>query len=76
MGVVQRQQPVLPLRQPEEVAGLFDPFDRRAGRRDLAAVSADDELAFGIKRFVAHGVPAGVLAEVDFAGIEQAFHSA
>ena len=58
--VVEREQPVLPRREPEEVARLLDPFDRRAAGR-----LAVDQLGLGVERFVAHRIPAGIGAEVD-----------
>ena len=64
--VVEREQPLLPGREAEEIARLLDPFDRRAGRRQTV-----DQLALGVERLVAHRIPAGIGAEVDFVALDQ-----
>ena len=70
IGFVKRQQPLLPRRQPEEVIFLLQPFDFGAGRRP-SAIWAVDELAFVVESLVAHRIPPGKAAEIDFATARQ-----
>src|SRR3546814_12039730 len=51
-----------------EIRRLLDPFDRRAGRRQLLAVRAILQFVFLVEGLVAHGIPAGIFAEIDIAG--------
>ena len=70
--LVERQQPVGPGRELEEVRRLLDPLDLGAGRDGAAlAVLADLGLALDEVGLVAHRVPAGILAEIDVARCDQ-----
>ena len=51
----------------EKIALLLDPFDRRTLRADTFARVVEPGLVFVVIRFVAHRVPAGILAEVNVA---------
>ncbi len=69
MFLVEIEQ-LLPIRgEPEEVALLLDPFDRRAGRAAPLAAGSDADLGLAVVRFVADRVPAGVFGKVDVAGL-------
>ena len=67
MLVVQRQQLVLILVEPEEPAFLDRPFDRRALGRDLAPLPVFDQLVLAIIGLVADRVPAFVAIEIQVA---------
>src|SRR6478735_12701201 len=67
MRLVMGEELVLIGREPEEIALLLDPLDRRSLRRQLLAVGSFRQLAFVVIGFVAHRVPAGILAEIDIA---------
>src|SRR6185312_125949 len=62
MALVMVEKAVLPRGEAEEIILLLDPFDFGAGRR-----LAGDELALVVERLVANRIPAGELAEIDFA---------
>src|ERR1700674_292213 len=53
--------------QAEEIALLLHPLDRRAGGPAPLAVGADAGLVFGIERFLADRIPAGVFGKIDVA---------
>ena len=63
-GIV-REQLVGVFGEPEEVAFLLDPFDRRAGRRQPRSVRAIGQLALVEIGLVPHRVPAGIFREID-----------
>ena len=68
MRLVMGEQSVLIGRQPEEIALLLDPLDRRPLRRQfLAVVRGLLELALVVIGLVAHRVPAGIFVEIDVA---------
>ena len=54
--------------QPEEVALLLDPFDRRAVRPKPLALVVEPGLALVVIGLVAHRIPAGIFVEIDVAG--------
>ncbi len=66
IALVMREQPLLPRRQAEEIIFLLHPFDFGAGRR-----LAVEQFALVEERLVAHRIPAGELAEIDFAAALQ-----
>ena len=70
--LVEREQPVGPGRELEEIRRLLDPLDLGAGRDGAAlAVLADLGLALDEVGLVAHRVPAGILAEIDVARCDE-----
>ena len=55
-------------RQPEEIALLLHPFDRRAGLGgDAHLLLVEMRLALGVIGLVAHRIPAGIFVEIDVA---------
>ena len=66
--LVERQQPVLELRQLEEIAFLGHPFDGRALRAVALAVLAQFGLVLAVIGFVADRVPARIGVLVDVSG--------
>ena len=68
MRLVMGEQPVLIGREPEEIALLLDPLDRRSLRREFAAVGPFLQFAFVVISLVPHRVPAGIFVEIDVAG--------
>ena len=70
--LVELDQPVGPGREPEEIRRLLDPLHLGTGRGGAAlVVGADLGLALDEIGFVAHRVPAGILAFVDVACLDQ-----
>ena len=67
MVIVEREQSVLIGRQLEEIAFLFDPFDRRALWPATHSVVADNGFIFGVIGFVAHRIPAGITIRINVA---------
>ncbi len=67
--LVMGQQPILERRQLEEVTLLLDPLHRRALGRKLGALGTVLQLALVVKGLIPHGVPAGIFAEIDIAGL-------
>ena len=65
IGRIMVEQRLLVFGQPEEPALLDRPFDRRALRRQLRAVFADDQLVFFVIGLVADRVPTLVAVEVE-----------
>ena len=65
--LVEGEQPVLIGREPEEIALLLDPFDRRAERLAAHAVVADGRFLLVEIGFLPHRIPAAVAVEVDVA---------
>ena len=63
MGGIMREQLVGILREPEKIALLLDPFDRRAARRELRSVRAVGQLALVEIGLVAHRIPAGIFRQ-------------
>src|SRR3546814_14731057 len=69
--VVERQQPLAPGGEAEEIGFLLHPLALGAGGRDLRAARAVDQLALGVVGLVAQGIPAGVAAALDLTGPHQ-----
>ena len=67
MRLVMGKKPVLIGRQPEEIALLLDPLDRRPLRRQLLPVCGLLQLALVVIGLVPHRVPAGIFVEIDVA---------
>ncbi len=67
IGVVMREQPLLIGRELEIIALLLDPFDRRAGGRELLAFRRERQFGFIEKGFVADRIPAGIFREINIA---------
>ncbi len=65
--LVEAQQAIRIGREPEEVAFLFHPFDRRAGLDGKAAAVALLCFVLAVVGLVAHRVPAGILRQIDVA---------
>src|SRR5262249_27671019 len=65
---VELQQAILPRGQAEEVGRLAHPRHRRSTWRDLAAVRSGGQLVLVVKCFIANGIPAFVMTEIDIAG--------
>ena len=65
---VEVEQLVLIGGQPEEIALLLDPLDRRAGfDREPRPLLVQAGLVLGVIGFVAHRIPAGIFVEIDVA---------
>ena len=67
LALVKREQPVLIGGEPEEIALLLDPFDRRALRSAAHIVLAEGGFLLGVIGLVAHRIPAGIAVEIDVA---------
>ena len=66
--LVKLEQLVLIGREPEEIALLLHPFDRRAGlRRHAHLLLVEMRLVLGVIGLVAHRIPAGIFVEIDVA---------
>ena len=65
--LVKLQQLVLVLRQAEEIGLLLRPFHGRPLRPKPHPIRAEHGFAFGVKGFVADGVPALIAVEIDVA---------
>ncbi len=55
--------------EPEEIALLLDPFDRRVVGPEALALVVEAGLALVVIGFVAHRIPAGIFVEIDVAGL-------
>ena len=65
---VEVEQLLLIGREPEEIALLLHPFDRRAGLgRDAHLLLVEMRLVLGVIGLVAHRIPAGIFVEIDVA---------
>ena len=65
---IELEELVLIGREPEKIALLLDPFDRRALRAEALAVVVEPGFALVVIGLVAHRIPAGIFVEIDVAG--------
>ena len=72
MALIEIEQLLLVSGKPEEIALLFDPFDRRALRPNAFASPIEPSLVLVVICFISNRVPARILVEVNVA---RRFHS-